>query len=90
MFPVDKNVDYEDDESIKSDSTTEIIYIVLAGSGSLLLLVGFVAFYLWKIDRNKTKKLTKNRVSLNYKYEPMGYIHRPSIITDPRVTNDLE
>ena len=54
---------------------------------SLAVIVG-VGY--WVIDRKKIKQLTRDRVSVNYKYEPMKRADTPSIITDPRVTNDLQ
>ena len=79
----------EDKDGEESDST-KVVYIVLAVLGVLLFLLGaLVGIYFW-IDRKKTKELTKDRVSVNYKYDPMKRVDTTSVITDPRVTNDLK
>ena len=79
----------EDKDGEESDST-KVVYIVLAVLGVLLFLLGALAgIYFW-IDREKTKKLTKDRVSVNCKYDPMKRVDTTSVITDPTVTNDLK
>ncbi|CAB4027332.1 Hypothetical predicted protein [Paramuricea clavata] len=85
------DIDEEDAEEDDESGAPKIVFVLLAVSGAFLFLAVLVGICLWWINRrNKTKKLTKDRVSVNYKYDPMKRTDRQSIITDPTVTNDLE
>jgi flagellar basal body-associated protein FliL len=91
VYPLFIFSDEEDEEEDDESGATKIVFVLLAVSGSFLFLAVLVGICLWRINRrNKTKKLTKDRVSVNYKYDPMKRTNRQSIITDPTVTNDLE
>lgn len=73
----------------ESDSRILVIFISLAAVVTLIFL-GILVGVCWWIDRRKTKRLTKDRVDISYKYEPISRTNTPSIITDPKVNNDLE